>query len=80
MWHVDFYWPGCQLIGEFDGKGKYTNPEFASGRTPEQILLDEKFREDDLRAMGHGFTRWGWEMAQSPARLRRQLVDAGLRA
>lgn len=79
VWHVDFYWPGSRLIGEFDGEGKYTNPEFANGRTPEQILLDEKFREDDLRAANHGFTRWGWRVAQSPARLRQQLIDAGLR-
>ncbi|MBX3094135.1 MAG: type IV toxin-antitoxin system AbiEi family antitoxin domain-containing protein [Cryobacterium sp.] len=79
-WRVDFYWPGNRLIGEFDGEWKYTNPEFANERTPKRILLDEKFREDDLRAANYGFARWGWGMARSPAQLRRHLLDAGLQA
>jgi hypothetical protein len=49
---VDFWWPQFNMIGEFDGDAKYTDPEFLRGRTPEQALLDEKLREDDLRAAG----------------------------
>jgi hypothetical protein len=78
-WTVDFWWPEFNLIGEFDGRWKYTDPEFLNGRTGEQALLDEKHREDDLRAADHRVSRWGWEVAMSPARLRRHLVDAGLR-
>jgi hypothetical protein len=76
---VDFWWPDFNLIGEFDGKAKYSDPEFLRGRTPAQALLDEKARENDLRAAGHGMTRWMWETAISMPRLRRHLVGAGLR-
>lgn len=79
IWPVDFWWPVFNLIGEFDGKWKYTDPEFLCGRTPHQVLLDEKAREDDLRAAGHGFSRWDWQVAISPARLRDTLRAAGLR-
>ena len=76
---VDFWWEKYRLMGEFDGKGKYTDPEFLRGRTPEQALLEEKAREDDLRATGRGMTRWGWVVARSPRLLRAHLDAAGLR-
>jgi hypothetical protein len=79
VWTVDFWWPDSNLIGEFDGRWKYTEPEFRHGRTAEQVLLDEKNREDDLRAARHGFVRWDWSVAVSPARLRDRLRGAGLR-
>lgn len=78
-WFVDFFWPEAGLIGEFDGKSKYSDPMFLRGRTPEQVLLDEKEREDDLRSAGHGVSRWGWALALSPARLRAHLQATGLR-
>lgn len=78
VWTVDFWWPESNLIGEFDGKWKYTDPEFMNGRTPHQVLLDEKDREDDLRAARHGLVRWDWAVAISPARLRERLRLAGL--
>ena len=76
---VDFYWPRCRLIGEFDGAAKYREPEFLRGRTPERAFADEKFREDDLRAATHGMSRWGWKVANSPVLLAQQLRRAGLR-
>lgn len=76
---VDFWWPEFDMIGEFDGDTKYTDPEFLRGRTPEQALIDEKRREDDLRAAGHGMTRWHWQIAYSPNRLRTHLLAAGIR-
>jgi len=75
----DFYWPSLRLIGEFDGKAKYSDPVFLHGRTPEQALLDEKSREDDLRAAGYRFCRWGWDVALSPIRLGALLRNAGVR-
>jgi hypothetical protein len=78
-WVVDFFWPDFNLIGEFDGHAKYTDPEFLRGRTPEQALRDEKFREDDLRAAGHGMSRWGWDIGKSMPALRDHLVRAGVR-
>lgn len=76
---VDFYWPALCHIGEFDGKTKYEDPVFLRGRTPAQALADEKFREDDLRAAGYSFSRWGWAVALVPARLATQLRRAGVR-
>jgi hypothetical protein len=76
---VDFWWPQFNHIGEFDGRFKYSDPEFLRGRTPHQALLDEKAREDDLRASGRGMSRWMWETALSPKRLRDLLVAAGVR-
>ena len=76
---VDFWWPEFRHIGEFDGRFKYTDPEFLRGRTPQQVLLDEKAREDDLRAGGRGMSRWTWEVAGSPQRLRQLLNAAGVR-
>ena len=76
---VDFWWPQFNHIGEFDGRHKYSDPEFLRGRTPHQALLDEKAREDDLRAAAHGMSRWMWETALSPKRLRDLLVAAGVR-
>jgi hypothetical protein len=79
LWHVDFWWPDFNLIGEFDGRAKYTDEEFLRGRSPQEVLYDEKLREDDLRAADHGFTRWPWSVAISMRRLRAHLVSAGLR-
>jgi hypothetical protein len=78
-WTVDFYWPDFNVIGEFDGKVKYTDPAFLRGRTSEQALYDEKLREDDLRAVPHGFTRWNWSTAISPTALAATLRRAGVR-
>lgn len=78
VWTVDFFWPHSNLIGEFDGEVKYTQPEFLRGRTSAQVVIDEKYREDDLRAADFGMARWGWKVAMSSTLLREQLVAAGL--
>jgi hypothetical protein len=76
---VDFWWPKHAHIGEFDGRYKYSDPEFLRGRTPQQALFDEKLREDDLRAAGFGMSRWPWEVAVSPERMSSLLAAAGIR-
>jgi hypothetical protein len=48
---VDFLLDGC-VVGEADGRGKYAGPA---------DLWAEKRREDDIRQLGFGFTRWGWD-------------------
>jgi hypothetical protein len=77
-WFVDFWWPDCGLIGEFDGESKYRDPRLRGGRSPAQVVIDEKAREDDLRRRSRGFARWGWEVAMSPAALAARLDRAGL--
>jgi len=62
---VDFGWPALGVVAEFDGKAKYTDPDFLRGRTAQQAVYDEKLREDDIRPMVKGFGRWDWETARS---------------
>ena len=76
---VDFWWPDFNVIGEFDGIAKYQDPQFLAGRTPQQALREEKVREDDLRAAGHGMSRWMWDTAIEMPALRAQLMSAGVR-
>ncbi len=46
---------------EMDGKAKYdVDGPFARGRTAQQILWDEKQREDFVRGHDLGVTRFGW--------------------
>ena len=75
---TDFDWPDFRHIGEADGKQKYFEPEYMAGRTPKQVLLAEKNREDRLRAVSLGFTRWDWATATNPRALRQLLSRAGL--
>ena len=57
---VDFCWEDEGVIGEFDGRVKYTDRD---------VLMREKRREDRLRAMGWRFLRFGWEDIQRPRTL-----------
>jgi hypothetical protein len=81
---ADFRWRQKQenrtlrLIGEFDGKVKYTRDEFMSGCTIEEVVWAEKLREDRLRSTEHGVARWIWAVALRRERLQRLLLDAGL--
>lgn len=54
---ADFWWPAQRVVGEFDGRVKYgrANP---SGRPPEDVLWEEKRREDRLRRRGLAVVRW----------------------
>lgn len=76
---VDFCWPRCRLIGEFDGLVKYTRDQYMRGRSIDQIVIAEKVREDRLRATGSSVSRWLWGTALHPKELYQQLTDAGLR-
>lgn len=75
---TDFDWPDFGHIGEADGDRKYLDEAYRRGRTPERVVLDEKFREDRLRAVSKGFTRWRWVVARDPRALRVLLSEAGL--
>lgn len=75
---TDFFWREHRHIGEFDGAGKYRDPELLKGRTPEEALLDEKDREDDLRRQCDAFSRWRVPALESPRLLYDILRGAGL--
>lgn len=74
---VDFYWPDQDFVLEFDGRLKYTDPALRGGRTIEEVLLDEKDREDEIRAQVRGMARAGWAVALRPARLEARMRAAG---
>ena len=68
----------ASLVGEFDGRGKYLRDEYTKGRSPADVVLAEKERENRIRAPGPTVVRWGWEEAMAPPLLRRKLLAAGL--
>ena len=76
---VDFGWESCALFGEFDGAVKYTREQFRAGRTVEQVVVDEKIREDAIRAeTGRRFLRIVWAEALDATVLGAKLGSAGV--
>ncbi|MEZ2388282.1 hypothetical protein AB6813_01820 [bacterium RCC_150] len=76
--YSDFYWKGVRVAGEFDGIDKYLKPEFLKGRTAAQAVIDEKLREDRIRATGCGVVRLVWSDLRAPGVLERKLKAAGV--
>ncbi|QIS15324.1 hypothetical protein [Nocardia arthritidis] len=62
---VDFLWPDLGIVGEFDGMVKY-HKELRGDITAEQVVVDEKRREDALRALGWFVVRWTWSDLAQP--------------
>lgn len=77
---VDFWWPEFRLIGEFDGREKYVRETYTQGRSTAEVVIDEKRRENRLRAVGPGLgvARWEWADAWRAAPLAEKLREAGL--
>jgi hypothetical protein len=75
---TDFDWPEERLCGEFDGLVKYRNPEYLRGRTSAEALIDEKRREDRIRATGRRVIRWTWSELSSPERFAAFLAASGV--
>lgn len=74
VYFVDFGLADVRSFGEFDGKTKYLDEAQRSERTLEQVLLDEKQREDWIRGRTRwGFARWGSEHISTPAALAARL-------
>ena len=64
---VDFLWREFGVIGEADGRLKYTG----------DALWDEKRREDRLRALGFRVVRWSWhDLGSRKAAVRAALQSA----
>ena len=76
--YSDFYWRAFNRVGEADGRAKYFDDTLTRGRSLKQILFDEKIREDRVRALGPGFSRWDWDIGMNPRRLKPFLLAAGL--
>lgn len=72
---VDFAWPDLHTVLEFDGLVKYRagNP---SGRPGHDVLISEKRREDQLRALGWHIVRITWSDLGRPEWIAVQLRQA----
>ncbi|WP_354567216.1 hypothetical protein [Glaciihabitans sp. UYNi722] len=75
---TDFSWQEYGAIGEADGDLKYLDEAYRGGRSAERVVLDEKTREDRLRALPRAVARWRWNVAINPRALRSRLVPLGL--
>lgn len=75
---VDFFWRRINRVGEFDGLGKYIKEEYTHGRSTAQVVMDEKRREDRVRACGPLVSRWEWPLAVDPIAFGRFLVRVGV--
>lgn len=71
----DFDWPAFRTVGEFDGKIKYGRA-LEPGRPVEDVLFDEKLREDRVRDTGLQMVRWIWADLHEPVRLQDRLERA----
>ncbi|MCO4264387.1 hypothetical protein NG697_15910 [Pseudarthrobacter sp. MDT3-26] len=76
--YADFYWKLARVVGEFDGEEKYVKPEFLKGRTASQAVVEEKKRENRIRATGFNVVRWDWADLKDPGKLERMLAAAGV--
>lgn len=73
----DFFWRRASIVGEFDGKQKYTRDAFTRG-DPGQVVWQEKKREDRLRRLSLSVTRILTADVENPQRLELLLTDAGV--
>lgn len=72
--------PSLRAYVEFDGRTKYTDAAFRSGRTADEVLFDEKRREDELRAAtGWRLIRVLDEHVRTPEALAAHLATYGIR-
>lgn len=79
-YRVDFGLDEADAWGECDGESKYRDDAQRSGRSAEQVVIDEKRREDWIRGVTHRrVVRWGARDAGSPAALAARLTAFGIR-
>lgn len=75
---VDAYWPSVGLVGECDGRSKYLRDDVGDGRAASHAVVDEKLREDRLRALGLTVVRWTTETLRDPRAFAVLLETAGV--
>ena len=77
--YADFYWRHLDLIGEFDGASKYSAARrYQRGIPLEQLLLEEKAREDRMRRVAKSFARLRWPVVRDRRALAAYLSTFGL--
>jgi len=76
--YLDFEWPDEGLAGEFDGMVKYQKAAYLNGRSPSDVVVAEKRREDRIRATGRRVIRWTWADLADRRRFAAFLEQAGV--
>jgi hypothetical protein len=76
---VDFYWKEHKTVGEFDGKIKYGRL-LKPGQRIEDVIFDEKLREDAVRDLDLQVVRWTWPDLYRAGVLRDRVLRAFGRA
>lgn len=67
--YSDFGWLEYRHLGEFDGLKKYGGI-LGDKRTPQQIVIAEKTREDAMRSQQLGMSRWIWDDIDPPREMK----------
>ena len=75
---TDFYWRDQDHAGECDGRSKYRDPNILRGRRPEDVVIEEKNRENELRRVVGRLSRWEPSELYTPSRFYDRLVRDGL--
>lgn len=78
---VDFVFElrsGEMVLGEFDGKIKYTDKQLLEGKDSIDVILDERKRESRLSMYRTPIVRFGWKEVREPGELKRMLAAAGV--
>lgn len=77
---LDFALDDVHAFGEFDGQTKYTDAALRGGKSVEQVLLEEKRREDWIRGTTQRrLARWGDEHIRTTRALAARLASFGIR-
>ncbi len=82
---VDLLVDGEAVVIEFDGKIKYgrsahTPDPFGRQRSPEEVVWEEKRREDQIRELGYEVVRVTWSDLRNPRELADRIHRAIARA
>lgn len=75
---LDFYWKEQKTAGEFDGKIKYGRL-LKPGQRIEDVIFDEKLREDAVRDLGLQVVRWIWRDLYRAGTIRDRVLRAFVR-
>lgn len=80
VFRVDYFWKledGTCVIGELDGKGKYTL-QTDEGREPIDPFVAERQRESHLTMLGHKVLRFTFNELKNPVKLVEKMRLAGI--
>ena len=78
---VDFFWQQegwPNVIGELDGQEKYVNPAMSQGRSPIEVLTDERLRESRISLSDARIVRFSYAQATDAVFFTRLLSAFGV--